>query len=77
VRRLYNFRRRRAKVLSGKIEDEEGIQEQSLLYQRLMHEIYAAQRARLVRLRNEGQVSSQIMRRLEHEIDLEESRLEV
>jgi monovalent cation/hydrogen antiporter len=77
VRRLYNFRRRRAKVLSGKIEDEDGIQEQSLAYQRLMHEIYAAQRARLVRLRNEGKVSSEIMRRLEHEIDLEESRLEV
>ena len=77
VRRLYNFRRRRVKVLSGHVEDEDGIQERSLLYQRLMHDIYAAQRAKLVRLRNEGRISAEVMRRLEHEIDLEESRLEV
>jgi monovalent cation/hydrogen antiporter len=77
VRRMYEFRRRRVKVLSGKIEDEDGIQEQSLAYQRLMHELYAAQRAKLVRLRNEGEISSEVMRRVEHELDLEESRLEV
>jgi CPA1 family monovalent cation:H+ antiporter len=77
TRRMYNFRRRRVKVLSGHAADEDGIQEQSLAYQRLMHELYAAQRARLVRLRNEGVVSAEVMRRLEHEIDLEESRLEV
>jgi len=77
VRRLYNFRRRRVKVLSGNVSDEDGIQEQSLLYQRLMHDIYAAQRAQLVLLRNEGRISAEVMRRLEREIDLEESRLEV
>jgi hypothetical protein len=30
-----------------------------------------------VRLRNEGEVSSDVMRRIERELDLEESRLEV
>lgn len=40
-------------------------------------ESYAAQRAKLIRLRNEGELSSEVMRRVEHEIDLEESGPEV
>jgi hypothetical protein len=42
-----------------------------------MHEIYAAQRHALVGLRNTRQISSDVMRRVERELDLEESRLEV
>ena len=37
----------------------------------------AAQRQALVGLRNSRQISSDVMRRVEHELDLEESRLEV
>jgi CPA1 family monovalent cation:H+ antiporter len=77
VRRLYEFRRRRFKIRAGKIEDEDGLEEGSLAYQRLMHEIYAAQRQELVRLRNERAISAEVMRRVERELDLEESRLEV
>jgi len=77
VRRLYEYRQRRFKVRAGKIEDEDGIEEGSLLYQRLMHEIYAAQRQALVGLRNDLEISSEVMRRVERELDLEESRLEV
>jgi Na+/H+ antiporter len=77
VRRLYEFRQRRFKIRAGKLEDEDGMEEGSLLYQRLMHEIYAAQRQALVGLRNGGQISSEVMRRVERELDLEESRLEV
>ena len=77
VRRLYEFRQRRFKIRAGKIEDEDGIEEGSLLYQRMMHEIYSAQRDALVALRNERQISSDVMRRVERELDLEESRLEV
>jgi CPA1 family monovalent cation:H+ antiporter len=77
VRRLYEFRQRRFKIRAGKIEDETGLEEGSLLYQRMMHEIYAAQRAALVGLRNSRQISSEVMRRVERELDLEESRLEV
>jgi monovalent cation/hydrogen antiporter len=36
-----------------------------------------AQRLALVRLRNEGVISSEIMRRVERDLDLEESRLEI
>ena len=46
-------------------------------YQQMMHEIYAAQRQALVGLRNSGEISSEVMRRVERELDLEESRLEV
>jgi monovalent cation/hydrogen antiporter len=77
VRRLYEFRRRRFKIQAGKVEDEDGLEDRSLAYQRLLHEVYAAQRAELVRLRNESEISADVMRRVERELDLEESRLEV
>jgi CPA1 family monovalent cation:H+ antiporter len=77
VRGLYEFRQRRVKVRAGKIEDEDGIQDRSLAYQRLMHELYAVQRRAIVQLRNRGEISNDVMHRIEREFDLEESRLEV
>ena len=77
TRALYRFRQRRFKTRAGKIADEDGIEERSLAYQRMMHGVYDAQRHALVALRNQGEISSEVMRRLERELDLEESRLEV
>jgi CPA1 family monovalent cation:H+ antiporter len=77
VRGLYEFRRRRFKVQAGKLDDEDGIEERSVAYQRLMHELYAAQRSALVELRDSGRISAEVMRRVERELDLEEERLEV
>jgi Na+/H+ antiporter len=79
LRNLYEFRQRRFKIQAGKIEDDgdEPLEDRSLAYQRLMHEIFAAQRVELVRLRNESAISADVMRRVERELDLEESRLEV
>jgi CPA1 family monovalent cation:H+ antiporter len=77
LRALYAFRQRRVKVRAGKIEDEDGIEERSLAYQRLMHELYTVQRRAVVALRNRGDISSDVMHRIERELDLEESRLEV
>ena len=80
VRRLYEFRMRRFKIRAGKLEDDDdggGIEERSLRYQRMMHEVYAAQRRALVELRDQREISSDVLRRVEREIDLEESRLEV
>jgi monovalent cation/hydrogen antiporter len=77
ARRLYEFRQRRFKIRAGKIEDEDALEEGSLLYQRMMHEIYTAQRRSLTGLRNSRVISSEVMRRVERELDLEESRLEV
>jgi NhaP-type Na+/H+ or K+/H+ antiporter len=76
LRGLFEFRRRRFKVRIGKLEDEDGIEDRSLAYQRLMHELYAVQRTALVGLRNSGEVSGDVVRRVERELDLEESRLD-
>jgi len=77
VRGAYRFRMRRFKTRAGFVADEDGIEDQSIAYQRLMHDIYEVQRRALVQLRNEGLISSDVMRRVERELDLEESRLEV
>ena len=77
MRGLHRFRMRRFKARAGMLDDEDGLEERSLAYQRLSHELYDVQRQALVSLRNEGVISSEVMRRIEHELDLEESRLEV
>ena len=77
VRRMYEHRQRRFKIRAGKIDDEDGLEDSSQRYQRMMHEIYAAQRHALVGLRNDSAISSEVMRRVERELDLEESRLEI
>jgi monovalent cation/hydrogen antiporter len=73
---LHQFRIRRAKTRAGKIEDD-GILDRSLSYQRVLHEVASAQRAQLVLMRNRGEISSDVMRMIERELDLEEARLEV
>jgi Na+/H+ antiporter len=77
VRGAYQFRQRRFTVRAGKVEDQDGIEDRSRAYQRLMHELYDVQRRALVELRNEGAISSEVMRRIQRELDLEEARLEV
>ena len=77
VRRLYEFRQRRFKILAGKIEDEGGLEERlAPLPADDARGLRRPARA-LVGLRNGQQISSEVMRRVEHELDLEESRLEV
>ena len=77
VSRLYEFRYRRFSTRAGEGDDDDGIEERSLAYQQLMHRVYEAQRVRLLELRNQGEISNDVMHRLERELDLEESRLEV
>jgi len=77
MRGMYGFRRRRFATLRGDIDDEDGIVDRSLAYQRLLQEVIEAQRAAIVRMRNEGLISAEVMRRVERDLDLEESRLEI
>jgi Na+/H+ antiporter len=75
MRGLYNYRRSRfASRFDG---DEDGLEDRSAAYQRLLRELLRAQRRTLIRLRNEGKISDEVMHRIERELDLEESRLEV
>ncbi|MDQ3941839.1 MAG: hypothetical protein M3254_01880 [Actinomycetota bacterium] len=75
VRGLYNYRRRRFVArLDG---DEDRLEDRSTAYQRLLRELLRAQRQTLLRLRDEGKIGDEVMHRIEHDLDLEESRLEV
>ena len=73
---LYDYRRRRLKAQAGKIEDD-GYEDRSTAYQRLVREVLEAQRAAIVGLRNEGTISNDVMHRIERELDLEDERLEI
>jgi monovalent cation/hydrogen antiporter len=76
VRGLYNYRRSRfAARFDG--DDGDGLEDRSAAYQRLLRELLRAQRKTLIILRNEGKISDEAMHRIERDLDLEESRLEL
>jgi Na+/H+ antiporter len=75
VRGLYSYRRNRfASRFDG---DPDGVEVRSAAYQRLMSEPLGAQRLRLVTMRDEGSIGDEVMHRIERDLDLEESRLEL
>jgi monovalent cation/hydrogen antiporter len=69
----YDYRRRRFAAR----EDGDGDQyeERTSAYQRVMYEVFDAQRDELIGMRNRGDISDEVRRRVERELDLEESRL--
>jgi CPA1 family monovalent cation:H+ antiporter len=76
MRGLFEYRRRRFAAQAGKLEND-GYEDRSLAYQRTLREVLEAQRREVVRLRNEGMISNDVMHRIERELDLEDSRLEI
>jgi NhaP-type Na+/H+ or K+/H+ antiporter len=73
---MYEFRRRRLKERGGYLEND-GAEDRSLAYQRLLRELLQAQRQAIVQLRNQGRISNDVMHRIERELDLEDTRLEI
>jgi CPA1 family monovalent cation:H+ antiporter len=75
VRGQYQFRIDR---FSARLDpDGDGkIEKRSLKYQRLRRELLDAERSAVVALRNTGEISDEVMRRIEHDLDLEVSRLD-
>ncbi|MCA1729191.1 MAG: Na+/H+ antiporter [Actinobacteria bacterium] len=72
---MYNYRRNRfAARFDG---DEDGLEGRSTAYQRLLIELLQAQRQTLIRLRDEDRIGDEVMHRIERDLDLEESRLEL
>ena len=69
----FRLRRFRARTDDG---DDGAIEERSQAYQRLMRELFGAQRLALAELHRSGEISTEVMRQIVREIDLEESRLE-
>ena len=74
LRGLYEWRRRRFTAQAD--GDGAEFDERSAAYQRLQREILAAERQTLLELRNQGRITNEVMRRVERDLDLEESRLE-
>ncbi len=80
MRGLYDYRRRRF-AAQARDEDEDGdgagedYEGRSAAYQRLRIELLASERRELVALRGRGHISDEVMRRVERDLDLEESRL--
>jgi CPA1 family monovalent cation:H+ antiporter len=73
VRGQYDYRRRRFAAREG--GDGDSYEERTGAYQRVMYELFDAQRAELIGMRNRGDISDEVRRRVERELDLEESRL--
>jgi monovalent cation/hydrogen antiporter len=76
LRGAYQFRQRRfrARFDDG---DDGGIEERSQQYQRARRELLDAERDAIVALRNEGRIAEEVMHRLQRDLDLEDSRLDV
>jgi Na+/H+ antiporter len=76
MRALYEFRIRR---FEAQVDDEDDgdIEEGSQAYQRLRRKVLDAERAEVIRQRNRGAITDDIMRRLERDLDLEDARLEI
>ncbi len=75
LRGIYNYRHSR---FSARFDgDEDGLEERSAAFQRLMRDLLQTQRRVLIELRNEGKIGDEAMHRIERDLDLEESRLEI
>jgi len=85
TRMMFDYRRRRfaSRVGNGSAGDGADDEDQddfdyegrAQSYQRFMHEVIGAQRTALRRLRDEGDVSDEVRRRVEYDLDLEEARI--
>jgi len=74
ARQLFDYRQRRF----GALEDGDGenLEERAEAWRRLMYDLYDAQREALLELRNNGAISDEVRRRVERDIDLEETRIQ-
>src|SRR3954447_8117303 len=77
LRRFYGYRKRRFAARTGAIDDDGGYEAQTLAYQHTLQRVLEAQREALLRMRHDGDLSNEAMNRILHELDLEESRLEI
>jgi len=71
---FFDYRQRRF----GALQDPDGddFEDRVNAWRRLMYELFDAQREALLELRNNGDISDDVRRRVERDLDLEESRLE-
>jgi CPA1 family monovalent cation:H+ antiporter len=75
VRGAYTFRSNRFRARLDDMDDGM-LEERSIAYQRLRRDLLDAERAAVLALRNEGEISEEVARRVLRDLDLEESRLD-
>jgi CPA1 family monovalent cation:H+ antiporter len=76
LRELYRFRLDRfAARLEG--DGREDLEEDSVAYQRLRQDLLERERRAIIDLRDAGRITDDALRRVEHDLDLDESRLEL
>ncbi len=82
MRGLYGYRRRRfgarhdGSMGESENGEEEDLEERSAAFRRFRRELLEAEREAVLRLRSEGKIGDEAMRRIERDLDLEDSRLE-
>jgi CPA1 family monovalent cation:H+ antiporter len=77
LRQLYEYRTRRFSARFREPEDGEDYEARAEQYQRALREVLQAQRTAIVQMRDSGMISSETMHRIERDLDLEDSRLEI
>ncbi|HVC87628.1 MAG TPA: Na+/H+ antiporter [Gaiellaceae bacterium] len=76
MRGSYRFRATRFRARYDGVDDA-GTEERSQAFQRLRRELLDAERGAVLALRNEGVITEEVMHRVQRDIDLEDSRLDV
>jgi hypothetical protein len=76
MRGQYRFRTNRFRARYDGTDDD-GAEERSQQFQRLRRELLAAERDAVLRLRNEGVITEEVMQRVQRDIDLEDLRLDL
>jgi monovalent cation/hydrogen antiporter len=75
MRGMYRYRYERFAARFDEERDGEAIESRTSDYLRIVASVIEAQRETLEDLRRNGTISAEVMRRVEHELDLEEGRL--
>jgi Na+/H+ antiporter len=76
ARGQYRFRENRFRARYEGVDDE-GVEDRSQQYQRLRRELLEAERQAVIRLRNDGTITEEVMQRVQRDIDLEDLRLDL
>jgi CPA1 family monovalent cation:H+ antiporter len=76
IRGQYRFRASRFRARYDGV-DSGGVEERSADYQRLRRELLETERQAVVDLRNRGIIEEEVMHRVQRDIDLETSRLDL
>lgn len=75
LRGIYNYRRRRFAARFDENEDDGAYEERSSNWLRMMFTVIEAQREAIELMRSRGEISDDVLRHVENDLDLEERRL--